>query len=839
MPRELSLLAPLSGVPVPLDRIPDPVFANKMVGEGISIDPTTSELLAPIDGRVTQIHGAHHALTITTPDGIEVLLHIGLDTVMLKGEGFSPRVTEGDQVRAGQPLISFELDKIGRRARSLLTEIIIANRQVVSLDPASGLVEAGRDVVLRAVLADRADLPTAEMGNKLFTSDEIALPNPAGLHARPAAVLAAKAKAYVADIRILCGAKVANAKSVISIMGLSTKQGDLVRIQCSGDSADIVVRELGALIAEGCGENPEDAPHTAPAVEPAITAPANDQNFPGLSAAPGLVIGQIFQMKKDVFAVDRKGGAPADEMVKFDAALNMGREQIEALKLASPNSTRAKILETHKELLSDPALLEDTYAEIKGGSSAAYAWQQSFTSAAKIFASLDNAILRERAADIRDVGRRVLSQLVEVVRNETEIPVNSILIAEDLAPSELSSLDCSRVKGLCTVGGGVSSHVSIIARSLALPTLVGVDKSVTEISNGTPAVLDSLRGFLRLSPDEATLARVNSEIGSLQERRLADLASADQPALTRDGHRIEVAANIRNAEDAHQAVDKGADGVGLLRTEFLFDDRSEAPSEDEQAEAYHAVAAALGSHRPLVIRTLDAGGDKPLSYVPMPKEDNPFLGIRGIRVGLEQPDLLRSQLRAILRSSLNSNLHIMFPMIASLDELRLAKSILREEEASLGLSVKVGVMIEVPSAAVQADVLAPEVDFFSIGTNDLTQYTLAMDRGHPKLAAKADALHPAVLRMIAMTVKGAHKHGKWVGICGGLASDALAVPILVGLGVDELSVTISDIAAIKAAISRVTRTECEILAQEILTLGTVEDVRARLATFAFETQQLS
>jgi phosphoenolpyruvate-protein kinase (PTS system EI component) len=279
-------------------------------------------------------------------------------------------------------------------------------------------------------------------------------------------------------------------------------------------------------------------------------------------------------------------------------------------------------------------------------------------------------------------------------------------------------------------------------------------------------------------------------------------------------------------------VANGAEGVGLLRTEFLFDGRDKAPTEQDQALAYQGVAAALGRERPLVVRTLDAGGDKPIAYIPIAKEDNPFLGLRGIRIGLEQPDLLRQQLRAILRAAEGADIHIMFPMVASLEELRQAREILRAEETALGLSAKVGVMIEVPSAALMADVLAREVDFFSIGTNDLTQYTLAMDRGHPKLAEKADSLHPAVLRLIAMTVDAAHRQGKWVGVCGGLASEVLATPVLIGLGVDELSVTISDIAAIKAAVRRQSRDECKVLVSQILAMGGAADVRARLTSLA-------
>ena len=320
------------------------------------------------------------------------------------------------------------------------------------------------------------------------------------------------------------------------------------------------------------------------------------------------------------------------------------------------------------------------------------------------------------------------------------------------------------------------------------------------------------------------------EVSRLTGRRARQEAVASQPAVTEDGRWIEVAANITSAAEADSAFAAGAEGIGLFRTELLFADRRQAPAEAEQFEEYRAVLEKAG-HRRVLIRTLDVGGDKPLPYLPLPAEANPFLGLRGIRVGLEQPELLRVQLRAILAAAPLGRLHIMFPMIATLEELRTARGLLEEEARASGASVRVGVMIEVPSAALLAERLAPEVDFFSIGTNDLTQYTLAMDRGHPKLAPHADALHPAVLRLIAMTIEAAHRHGKWVGVCGGLAAEPLAIAALVGLGVDELSVAVPALAAVKARVRRVSRAACQSLAAELLGMGSAGEVRDRLAAF--------
>jgi len=798
---------------------------------------------------VTQLHNAHHAIAITTEEGIEVLVHIGLDTVMLRGDGFSPQVKMGDKVRVGQPVIRFDADRVARNARSLLTEIVIANfERVDRMTPGTGMVEAGQSVILEVTLKDGAGagagaapgitvvdgaVDGAAAGAEA-RSDGIPLPNPAGLHARPAAVLAAAAKTFSSQIQLLRGDDKINAKSLVAIMGLSTKKGDIVTVKATGPDADKAVAALASLIAEGCGEKPgeEPQPAAATAAEPARATVADANEIPGVPASPGLAIGRIFQYRHDVVEVDQKGGASADERRKFDTALAEAGKQIEELKGHMSDASKAKILDAHKELLEDPDLLNLALDGIAGGSSAAYAWREAYTRYAKQLEGLDNPLLRERATDIRDVGRRVLGLLAGVKQDRIEVPQDAILVAEDLAPSDIASIDRERVLGFCTTSGGATSHVAIIARSFGIPAICGIDESVLHLDNGAQVLLDGSRGTLRRNPTEPEVARAREQIAQHAERRRQELATAMQPAQTRDGHRIEVVANIRNADDALAAVAAGGEGVGLLRSEFLFDERDQAPSENEQAAAYGAVAEVLGRGRPLVIRTLDVGGDKPLSYLPLPKEENPFLGLRGIRVSLDQPDMFRTQLRAILRAAPLADLHIMFPMVATLDELRAAKRILAEEQSATGASVKVGIMVEVPSAAVQADILAAECDFFSIGTNDLTQYTLAMDRGHPKLARQADGLHPAVLRMIKLTTDGARKHGKWVGVCGGIASDLIAVPVLIGLGVKELSVTVPTIPAIKAAIGRLTLSECQALAEEVVALGTAEQVRARLAPFA-------
>lgn len=354
--------------------------------------------------------------------------------------------------------------------------------------------------------------------------------------------------------------------------------------------------------------------------------------------------------------------------------------------------------------------------------------------------------------------------------------------------------------GFCTTTGGATSHVAILARSLGLPALAGVDVEVLNLPEGMEILLDAESGEVRPNPSEDDKTNVIRYQNQQAEIRRKALASSQDPAITRDGQRIEVLANIGSVQEAQQAVELGCDGVGLLRSEFLFLERKTAPTEDEQFEVYSRIAAALGT-RPLTIRTLDIGGDKPLAYLPLPKEDNPFLGLRGVRVSLKYPEIFRTQLRAILRVRHEGPLSVMFPLVATLQDFRRAKAILEEERRSLGApNVQIGIMVEVPSVALQAEEFAREVDFFSIGTNDLSQYTLAIDRGHSELAKEMDRLHPSILKLIALSVEGARRHGKPVCVCGGLASDEEAAPLLVRMGVEELSVSLPMIPLIKSTV---------------------------------------
>jgi phosphoenolpyruvate-protein phosphotransferase len=466
------------------------------------------------------------------------------------------------------------------------------------------------------------------------------------------------------------------------------------------------------------------------------------------------------------------------------------------------------------------------------------AWQQSITQIVDQYRSLEDPYLQQRAADVVDVGNQVLLELAgEAAAAPVKFSHPVILVAEELTVTQTAQLDLEQVEGVVTLLGGPTSHSAILARSLGIPAITGVPVSVLRLPDETPIALDGASGALWIEPPEVTRTRLENERQRWLEGRQKLLESSHDPAVTRDGHHIDVVANVGNLQDAQAAAKNGAEGIGLLRTEFLFLTRETPPDEDEQYQAVVDIANEMGG-QPVIVRTLDVGGDKALPYIDLPDEANPFLGVRAIRLSLRRPDLFSTQLRAILRAGENANLRIMFPMVAEKSEVTQARIILNDVHQTLeneGIAhswpVETGIMVEVPSVAMLAPALAEEVDFFSIGTNDLTQYTLAAERGNPELTAFADGLHPAVLHLIRRVVKAAHKQGKWVGVCGELAGDPTAVPVLVGLGVDELSMNAVAIPQAKAIIRSLQLTDAQLLASQLLDLTDAPTARQQADEF--------
>ncbi|MEX6502448.1 phosphoenolpyruvate--protein phosphotransferase [Pseudomonas zhanjiangensis] len=666
----------------------------------------------------------------------------------------------------------------------------------------------------------------------------VTLANAHGLHARPAKLLTEIAQSFSGEIRVRLAGEAGqgvSAKSLSRLLGLGARRGQALEFSAEPVIAEDALAALEAAVLDGLGETIEPwvagaarselSPADATPSRGKTPAPAAGARLQAVAAAPGIAMGPALVRTAQTFEYSHQGGGLVVELQRLRQALEQVDRHIQRLVESTAEANIREIFTTHRAMLGDPALREEVEARLAEGLSAEAAWSAEIDAAAQQQEALHDALLAERAADLRDVGRRVLAELCGVAAPvEPEQPY--ILVMDEVAPSDVACLDRQRVAGILTARGGATAHSAIIARTLGIPAVVGGGEAVLALTQGTELLLDGERGLVRVAPDAQTLQQARREREAGLRRRERAHAERLQPAVTGDGHRVEVAANIGASGDTAEAVELGAEAVGLLRTELVFMDHPQAPDQATQESEYRRVLDALDG-RPLVVRTLDVGGDKPLPYWPMPAESNPFLGVRGIRLSLQRPDILETQLRALLAAAEGRPLRIMFPMVGAIEEWRAARDLaLRLREEIPLADLQLGIMVEVPSAALLAPVLAREVDFFSIGTNDLTQYCLAIDRDHPTLSAQADGLHPAVLRLIGMTVEAAHAQGKWVGVCGELAGDMLAVPLLVGLGVDELSVAPRSIALVKARVRELDYRHSQTLADQALGLESAAAVRA-------------
>jgi len=554
----------------------------------------------------------------------------------------------------------------------------------------------------------------------------------------------------------------------------------------------------------------------------------------GLSISPGIGIGKIYKlggMQVDILERTISEEEIPGEMKRLEEALDKAKEELKELVLKSREKIgkeEAQIFEAHLLILEDPSLTDKITQKIKGEKkNASWAVKEAVEEVARTFEALEDEYFRARAVDIRDIGGRLINFLESGHRRTGEIPPGSVVAAKELTPSETASFSAEIIRGILTEKGGPTSHAAIVARALGIPAISSLPGLMDKVNDGDIVVLDGTEGVVYLNPSEELILEFEEKRKKLKQQQ--ELLIWGGPAATKDGKRVELAANIRDPREAKAAIKQGAEGIGLFRTEFLFINREQPPSEEEQFETYREVLK-LMEGRPVVVRTLDIGGDKPLPYLDLAQEENPFLGLRGIRLTLKYRDLFKTQLKALLRASLYGNLKIMYPMVASIEEVREAKKILEEakNEVNKWAPVEIGIMIETPAAALSADILAREVDFFSIGTNDLTQYTLAVDRGNEEVTALYDPYHPAILRLIYTTVEAAHKFNKWVGLCGELGGEVTAAALLVGLGLDEISMSPIFIPQVKQAILHLSYEEARKLALKALELPSGQAVRELL-----------
>jgi phosphoenolpyruvate-protein phosphotransferase (PTS system enzyme I) len=556
----------------------------------------------------------------------------------------------------------------------------------------------------------------------------------------------------------------------------------------------------------------------------------------GIAASNGIAIAKAYKLVEPDFSFEKKTiEAPAEEIARFQSALQTAKAELTKIRDHAGTelgADKAAIFDAHLLVLSDPELISPIEDKIKTENvNAEHALKETADMFISMFESMENEYMKERAADIRDVTKRVMAHLLGVqIPNPSMVAEEVVIVAEDLTPSDTAQLNRQFVKGFTTNIGGRTSHSAIMARSMEIPAVVGTKAATEEINNGDIVVVDGLKGEVHYNPTPEVL-EAYQKIQEDYEKQKAEWAKlVNEKTVTADGHHVELAANIGTPKDLKGVIENGGEGVGLYRTEFLYMDRDQLPTEEEQFTAYKAVLEGMEG-KPVVVRTLDIGGDKELPYLNLPKEMNPFLGFRAIRLCLEEQDIFRTQLRALLRASIYGNLKIMFPMIATLVEFREAKAMLEEEKTKLvneGIQVaehiELGIMVEIPSTAVLADQFAKEVDFFSIGTNDLIQYTMAADRMNQQVSYLYQPYNPSILRLVKMVIDAAHKEGKWAGMCGEMAGDETAIPLLLGLGLDEFSMSASSILKARSLMRQLNRVDMEKLALSVLDMSTTEEV---------------
>ncbi|HEX4246979.1 MAG TPA: phosphoenolpyruvate--protein phosphotransferase [Pseudonocardia sp.] len=663
--------------------------------------------------------------------------------------------------------------------------------------------------------------------------------NPHGLHARPAAAMAARAASFDARVELrnhTTGTGWVAATSLSKLGTLGALAGHQLDIRAEGNQAREALDDLLALAGRAFDEQPAAPPLAAPPPTPTPTQGSTDTGARApIGASPGLGTGPAQPWPPAPVEPLTSTGTtepaadPATEWQRLGEAIDAARQTIERVRDRAAEHVgehQAGIFDAHLALLDDPELHAGAKARVDGGEPAGVAWEAAVTEAHDAIAALPDPYLSARAADVRAVGDEVLRALAGTPGALTS--PDGVLVAADLTPAEAAELDRDRVKAVLLAYGSPTAHSVILLRALGIPAVVGAGPAVLEIAAGTPLAVDGDRGELIVDPSAEALRAFADRAEELADRQRQASAHAGEPAATKDGTPIPVAANLGSVADGVTAAEGGADLAGLVRTEFLFLDRDRAPDTAEQEATYRDIAAAMGGRR-ITLRTLDVGGDKPLSYLPMPAEANPFLGLRGIRLALARPELLSEQLLAVVRVAHDTPVDLMFPMVATLDELLAARRALDDAVESVGRGVppglRVGIMVEVPSAALKAAVFAPHVDFFSIGTNDLTQYTLAAERGNDAVAALGDALDPGVLRLVEV-VCAAAGDDTLVAVCGELAADEQATAVLLGLGVRELSVTPRAVARVKQAVRAVDLPAARVLAREALRAESAAAVRA-------------
>ncbi|GHC61194.1 phosphoenolpyruvate--protein phosphotransferase [Roseibacillus persicicus] len=710
-----------------------------------------------------------------------------------------------------------------RQLTGIVGDAELAKRLANTTDP---------DEVLNAISLSgekQADAASGAVNDDFIGSElEVKFQNSRGFHLRPAGKFARAVQGYDGEVTFVVNGHEFSPDSPSRIIGQGISAGDVIRLRVKGENETDTLSTLAALLEEINNEPLEEDDAEAALLTEWHSEQAQGEGIRGVMASPGLALAAAWRwVEADLSTRKRTAGDTDSEVAALRTALETARNQLITLTEGKLNQVQRGLFEAHVSLIEDADLREEVEKEIRTGQDALSSWSKIIEERATAMEGVEDKNLAQRAADFRDIGQRVRKVLLGVDSDPFESVVDPIiLLGDDLEPSEAAQLKADKIKGICLKKGSPNAHAAIVSRSLGIPMLVAMGDELDAVAPGDKLILNASGGRLIQNPSEADCASALAVIEEVSVQRDNDWDQRFEPAVLRDGHRVEVVANIGQTSEAHTVLESGAEGVGLVRTEFLFLDRDHAPEEEEQYLALKEMIEALEG-LPMIVRTMDIGGDKPVSYLGLSELDLSFLGLRGFRLSMARPDLATAQLRAIFRAAEHGPIRLMFPMIASPNDFLRAREMTDKVRREMGgREVELGVMIEVPSAVAMASELAELADFFSIGTNDLTQYALAADRTHPLLAGRADSLHPAVLRLIEQTVQAAHAKGKWVGVCGGLAADPLGALILTGLGVDELSVPPSLVPQIKALLRREELLGLHKLAQKALSQRDPRAVRA-------------
>lgn len=865
-----KIFSPLAGQIIQIEQVSDPVFAEKMLGDGIAVRPsiTKHDIVAPCDGIIQTVHASKHAVAILCDGGYEVLIHTGVDTVSLEGKGFESFVSAGQKIKKGDKLLSVDFDFISKNAPSYDVIMIVTNmtEETALIKNMSNNINAGEEIFEISKKGssepDKKEEISSGFFSKLFgakkdskkeepissksvspesastnsgelTSEVVNVINHTGIHARPASRIFQIAGKYKSKIEIKSGDKKANAKSIVAILGLGIKFNDPIQVVANGEDAKEAIAEIIVNIKDGLGEGglqPSVVAKVTPEHKKEETIVSDfsfDVTLKGVLASPGLIIGKSFSIVEEAITVveNAKDISAEEKLLETsiaDTKVKLTKDIAEAKELKQ--TTKVEVYSAHLTMLDDPTLFDFASDLIKKGKSAGFAWKSSVKNSVEILNSTGDALLIERIADLKDLERRVLYNILGMEVKSASYPKDSVIIAEDLVPSDLAQFD-ENVKGVVLALGSATSHVALILRNMGVPALVAVGKSILNVTNGAAIILDSNDGTLSINPDPKKLESIKVKQEKLESIKNENIANAKKPATTLDGHKIFVKGNVSNGNETEKAFELGGEGVGLLRTEFLFFNTPTEPSIEDQHGLYqYAVDAMQGGS--VTLRTLDVGGDKPLAFVKIGAEENPIMGLRGVRNYFNNLDVFLNQIRAILKVKPLVLCKIMIPMVAEVNEVIKIREIIENEMKAQGIKdkVEIGTMIEVPSAALIADKIAKYVDFFSIGTNDLAQYTLAMDRGNHNLTSRLKNLNPSLLKLIKMTVDGGLKHNKPTAVCGAMASEVHSVPILIGLGITELSTSMRSIPDVKALIRTLDYKKCVEVANKALDMETSEEV---------------